>query len=61
MCDTVYTIDHIKLVLHSVFVQHNIKTVLFDSYVEGNAHSDQEFIRIIKYLVKQLFVRFFNG
>ena len=43
MTDSIYTIDDIKGVLHSVFVKHNIKkAVLFGSYVKGVAVADSD-------------------
>ena len=43
MCDTIYTIDDIKMVLHPVFVRHNVKkAVLFGSYVKGLANSQSD-------------------
>jgi len=40
MCDTIYTIDDIKAVLHPVFVKHSVKkAVLFGSYVKGLANN----------------------
>lgn len=47
MCDTIYTIDDIKAVLHPVFVKHSVKkAVLFGSYVKGlaNNHSDVDLL-----------------
>lgn len=47
MCDTIYSIDDIKNVLHPVFVRHNVKkAVLFGSYVKGLAesHSDVDLL-----------------
>lgn len=47
MCDTIYSIDDIKSVLHPVFAKHNIKkAVLFGSYVKGLAgeHSDVDLL-----------------
>lgn len=47
MCDTIYSIDDIKTVLHPVFVRHNVKkAVLFGSYVKGiaNSHSDVDLL-----------------
>ncbi len=43
MCDTIYTIDDIKAVLHPVFARHNVKkAVLFGSYVKGIANSNSD-------------------
>ncbi len=47
MCDTIYTVDDIKAVLHPVFVKHNVKkAVLFGSYVKGlaNQYSDVDLL-----------------
>ena len=47
MCDTIYSIDDIKTVLHPVFVKYNVKkAVLFGSYVKGlaNSHSDVDLL-----------------
>ena len=49
MCDTIYSIDDIKNVLHPVFVRHNVKkAVLFGSYVKGLAesHSDVDLLLV---------------
>lgn len=38
MCDTIYTIDDIKVALYPVFTKHNVKkAILFGSYVKGLA------------------------
>ena len=43
MCDTIYTIDDIKAVLHPVFVKHSVKkAVLFGSYVKGLAKQNSD-------------------
>ena len=43
MCDTIYTIDDIKAVLHPVFVKHSVKkAVLFGSYVKGMANQNSD-------------------
>ena len=43
MCDTIYTIDDIKTVLHPVFVKHSVKkAVLFGSYVKGLANQNSD-------------------
>ena len=43
MCDTIYTIDDIKAVLHPVFVKHSVeKAVLFGSYVKGLANQNSD-------------------
>ena len=43
MCDTIYTIDDIKTMLHPVFARHNVKkAILFGSYVKGLANSKSD-------------------
>lgn len=43
MCDTIYTIDDIKTMLHPVFAKNNVKkAVLFGSYVKGLANSQSD-------------------
>ena len=43
MCDTIYSIDDIKTVLHPIFVKHNVKkAVLFGSYVKGLANKNSD-------------------
>jgi len=43
MCDTIYTIDDIKMALHPIFVKHSVKkAVLFGSYVKGLANSNSD-------------------
>lgn len=43
MCDTIYTIDDIKSILHPVFVKHSVKkAVLFGSYVKGIANQTSD-------------------
>ena len=43
ICDTIYTIDDIKAVLHLVFVKHSVKgAVLFGSYVKGLANQQSD-------------------
>ena len=43
MCDTIYTIDDIKAVLHPVFVKHSVKkAILFGSYVKGMANQNSD-------------------
>ena len=43
MCDTIYTIDDIKAVLHPVFVKHSVKkAILFGSYVKGRANRNSD-------------------
>ena len=38
MCDTIYSVEDIKAVLHPVFTKHNVKkAILFGSYVKGLA------------------------
>ena len=47
MCDTIYTIDYIKAVLHPIFVKYNVKkAILFGLYVKGlaNQHSDVQLL-----------------
>ena len=43
MCDTIYTIEDIRNVLHPVFVKHSVKkAVLFGSYVKGLAGAQSD-------------------
>lgn len=43
MCDTIYTIDDIKMALHPIFVKHSVKkAILFGSYVKGLANSNSD-------------------
>ena len=43
MCDTIYTIDDIKTMLHPVFARNNVKkAILFGSYVKGLANSKSD-------------------
>ena len=43
MCDTIYTVDDIKMALHPIFVKHSVKkAVLFGSYVKGLANSNSD-------------------
>ena len=43
MCDTNYTIDDIKTMLHPVFARNNVKkAILFGSYVKGLANSQSD-------------------
>ena len=43
MCNTTYSIDDIKTLLHPVFVKHNVKkAVLFGSYVKGLANKNSD-------------------
>ena len=43
MCDTIYTIDDIKMVLNPVFAKHNVKkAILFGSYVKGLANQNSD-------------------
>ncbi len=43
MCDTIYTIDDIKAVLHPVFARYSVKkAILFGSYVKGLANGDSD-------------------
>ena len=38
MCDTIYSVEDIKAVLHPVFTKHNVKkAILVGSYVKGLA------------------------
>ena len=43
MCDTIYTIDDIKMALHPIFDKHSVKkAILFGSYVKGLANSNSD-------------------
>ena len=43
MCDTIYTIDDIRSVLHPIFVKHSVKkAILFGSYVKGLANGQSD-------------------
>ena len=43
MCNTIYSIDDIKTLLHPVFVKHNVKkAVLFGYYVKGLANKNSD-------------------
>lgn len=43
MCDTIYTIDDIKMLLNPVFANHGVKKViLFGSYAKGLANQNSD-------------------
>ena len=43
MCDAVYSVDEIRVMLHPVFVRYNVKkAILFGSYVKGLADKNSD-------------------
>jgi len=43
MCDTIYTLEQIKAILHPVFKAYDVRSaLLFGSYVKGEARAESD-------------------